>query len=335
MTKTVVAMFDDIQQAHDAVRDLNNTGISRENISLVSNDSEGTYSQQLNRDAQTSMETDETAENIGKGAGAGAVIGGLGGLVVGLGALAIPGIGPVVAAGPIATTLAGMGIGAVAGGLIGALVDLGVPEEEARLYSEGVRQGATLLTVQAEDRHVDQVIDILNHHNPIDINERRQQWTAGTTRDVDRGAGSTGRDPYGQFDDLSGRREPGEDVRYQDDSTRYEHTGGMGTTGEPVDRDVYMRSEHIETTGMDRGTDYEQQWRRHFQQTNRQGRFDDYMPAYRYGHRLNERENFRNRQWPDIEREIQMDWERRNPDYPYNDYREYIRSGWESGRGTM
>jgi uncharacterized membrane protein len=332
MTKTVVALFDNIQQAHDAVRDLNTTGISRENISLVSNDVEGTYSQQLDRDAQSNLETSDTAENIGKGAGAGAVIGGLGGLVVGLGALAIPGIGPVVAAGPIATTLAGAGVGAVAGGLVGALVDIGVPEEDAKLYSEGVRRGGTLLTVQADEQQVDQVIDMLNQHRPVDIKERREQWSTGHDAGLDRDV-TTSRD-YGSHQDFSGRGSLEEDITFRDDSVTYD-SNRVDYTDEGMERDVYMRADDVETTGMERQNDFEQQWRMHFEQTNRQGRFEDYVPAYRYGHRLNERENFRNREWLDIEREIQMDWEQRNPDYPYNDYREYIRSGWESGRSRM
>jgi uncharacterized membrane protein len=314
MTKTVVALYDDIQQAHDAVRDLTSTGISRENISLVTNDAEGSYSQQLTRDAETNIETSSTAENVGKGAGAGAVLGGLGGLVVGLGALAIPGIGPVVAAGPIAAALAGAGIGAAAGGLVGALVDLGIPEEEAMLYSEGVRHGGSLVSVQAEDRYVDRVIDILNHHQPIDLNERRTQWPTQENRAVASGDRMTD-SRTGEDWSTERRAEP-----YRDD------------LAEP---DILMQSEQLESTGMEDQSDFEQQWRSHFQQTNRQGVFDDYMPAYRYGYRLNDRENFYNRQWMDIESEVRMDWEQRNPDYPFNDYREYIRYGWESRRGLL
>jgi uncharacterized membrane protein len=314
MTKTVVALYDDIQQAHDAVRDLTSTGISRENISLVTNDAEESYAQQLNRGAETNIETSSTAENVGKGAGAGAVLGGLGGLVMGLGALAIPGIGPVVAAGPIAAALAGAGIGAAAGGLVGALVDLGIPEEEAMLYSEGVRHGGSLVSVQAEDRYVDRVIDILNQHQPIDLNERRAQWPTQENRAV-------------VSDDRITSSRTGEDWSTERRTEPY--------TDDLEDQDVYMHSEHLESTGMEDQSEFEQQWRSHFQQTNRQGMFDDYMPAYRYGYRLSERENFYNRQWMDIESEVRMDWEQRNPDYPFNDYREYIRYGWESRRGLL
>jgi uncharacterized protein (TIGR02271 family) len=177
MTRTVIALFDDMQHAYAAVRELTNIGIPRENISIVSNDAEGTYQQQLERGGATREgSTQDTLEDAGKGAGAGAVLGGLGGLVVGLGALAIPGIGPIVAAGPIASALAGAGIGAAAGGLVGALTNLGVPEEQAGHYAEGVRRGGTLVTVEVEDHNIDRAVNIINQHHPIDIDRRRQHW---------------------------------------------------------------------------------------------------------------------------------------------------------------
>ncbi len=110
-------------------------------------------------------------------------LGALGGLLVGLGALTIPGIGPVIAAGPLAvalSTLTGVGVGAVAGGvtggLLGALIGLGIPEQEAHYYAEGVRRGGVLVTVQADEYNADQITDILNHHDPIDIHSRAQKW---------------------------------------------------------------------------------------------------------------------------------------------------------------
>ena len=78
------------------------------------------------------------------------ITGGIAGWLVGIGALAIPGIGPIVAAGALATTLGGAAIGAVAGGLIGALVGAGIPEDDARSYETHVREGRILITAQAE-----------------------------------------------------------------------------------------------------------------------------------------------------------------------------------------
>jgi len=95
------------------------------------------------------------------GAVAGGVLGGLTGLLVGIGALAIPGIGPVIAGGALAsafglgggTAVAGAGIGAAAGGIVGALTGLGFSDDEARYYDEGVRGGRTLVTVHEDDNY--------------------------------------------------------------------------------------------------------------------------------------------------------------------------------------
>jgi hypothetical protein len=120
--------------------------------------------------------------SIGQNIAGGALFGGLGGLLIGLGALAIPGLGPIVAAGPIATTLAGAGIGAAGGGLIGALKDAGVPDEEAGVYAESIRRGGTMVTVRAPEVLRDRVADILDEHGAVDVDERASSYrTAGWT----------------------------------------------------------------------------------------------------------------------------------------------------------
>jgi uncharacterized membrane protein len=101
MTKTVIGTYRNLDTAREVVNDLINAGFHRNTISIIANDRD----QQYARDMDRGGDMDDTA----KGAGIGAAIGGLGGLLVGLGALAIPGIGPVVAAGPLAAALAGVG----------------------------------------------------------------------------------------------------------------------------------------------------------------------------------------------------------------------------------
>ena len=86
------------------------------------------------------------------GALAGGLLGGAAGWLIGIGALAIPGVGPIIAAGPLAAALGGAALGAAGGGLIGALTGAGVPEEEAKWYDERVRSGSILLTVRAAGR---------------------------------------------------------------------------------------------------------------------------------------------------------------------------------------
>jgi hypothetical protein len=112
-----------------------------------------------------------------KGAGAGAAIGGALGLLAGVASLTIPGVGPLIAAGPVAAAVAGVGIGAAAGGLIGALTQLGVPEDEAHYYAEGVRRGGTLVTVQAQTDDIAVcAAAMMRSHGAWDIEERATQW---------------------------------------------------------------------------------------------------------------------------------------------------------------
>jgi uncharacterized protein (TIGR02271 family) len=168
MTKTVIGTYSNFESAIDVVNNLVNAGFNRNTISVIANDPDEKYAAYVDNDGAM----DDTA----KGAGIGAAIGGLGGLLLGLGALAIPGIGPVVAAGPLAAALAGAGIGAVTGGIIGALVDLGVPEESAHMYAESVRRGNVLVAAQVDDNRVQEATRIMQHSGLIDIEREATGW---------------------------------------------------------------------------------------------------------------------------------------------------------------
>jgi len=168
--KTIVGLFDNFSDAQSVVSELERIGIDRNNISLVANKDRAGVS--TTGDSGGGSD----AGDVAGGAVTGAAVGGVAGLVAGLAMLAIPGVGPVLAMGPIGTALAGAGVGAAAGGLIGALTTAGVPEEEAGYYVEGVRRGGTLVTVSARDEQADQAMDIMNRYNPVDIEERSQQW---------------------------------------------------------------------------------------------------------------------------------------------------------------
>jgi uncharacterized protein (TIGR02271 family) len=183
------------------------------------------------------------------------VLGGLGGLLVGLGALAIPGIGPVLAAGPLVSALAGAGIGAATGGLLGALVNAGIPEEHAGYYAEGVRRGGTLVTVQTDDDMAQTAVDILNRFGPVDVNRRSAEWRSSNWEGFDETA-----DPYthdqinmerSQYQDME--REGGtlevveEDLRV---GKREVSGGGVRVhtfvTEQEVEEDIDLRKEHVD-----------------------------------------------------------------------------------------
>ncbi|MFC6773129.1 hypothetical protein ACFQFE_03705 [Methylobacterium gregans] len=106
------------------------------------------------------------------------MLGGGAGLLAGLGLLAIPGVGPVVAAGWLVATVTGAGVGAAAGGLIGGLTGAGLSQHEAETYAEGVRRGGTLVTARVDDGLADRALAILDKHGSIDLDERAQGWRA-------------------------------------------------------------------------------------------------------------------------------------------------------------
>jgi uncharacterized protein (TIGR02271 family) len=164
---TVVGLFRDGARAERAIRDLKDAGFTDSEIGVVMQDR-----------AQERKFAEDTGTKAGEGAAAGAVsggvLGGVVGLLAGVGALVIPGIGPIIAGGALASTLAGAGIGAAAGGLLGALIGMGSPEEEARYYERGFREGGILVTVDGGIRAVEA--------RQILINAGADFGPAGTTR---------------------------------------------------------------------------------------------------------------------------------------------------------
>lgn len=152
-TRTIVGLFTERPHAEQAVRDLRTAGFADERIGVA----------MLNREEQQSL-IDDTGSQAAEGAAKGAVSGGIiGGLIGLLGSLLIPGVGPIVVGGVLASTLTGAGVGAATGGLIGALMGLGVPEEDARHFDRGLRCGGVLVTVDATGR-TGEAIGIIGRH---------------------------------------------------------------------------------------------------------------------------------------------------------------------------
>ncbi len=161
MTRTVTRLFDTHTEALAAASRLRESGIDQDAISIVSNNADDWHGKHLASDGKGPLGDhngdgeNDIADGAGKGATTGGLLGGGAGLLAGLGMLAIPGLGPVVAAGWLASTAVGAVIGAAAGGatggLLGALKEAGHSDEEAHVYSEGVRRGGTLLSVRADE----------------------------------------------------------------------------------------------------------------------------------------------------------------------------------------
>jgi uncharacterized membrane protein len=167
--QSIVGLFDDVRNAHDLIRELIDIGVRSDDISLIMNSADG-----------SPMIDERNSVAIGAG------VGGLGGLLVGWTAIALSGIGPVIAAGWLATSLISAGVGAVTGGLIGGLTGVGVPDYRAEYYAEGVRRGGALVVVRNAGDMADRVEAVMRTYGAVDIDERGTYY---------RESGYTGFDP--------------------------------------------------------------------------------------------------------------------------------------------
>ena len=160
--RSVVAVFDRFEDADAAAQALQRAGYPADQISVVQGPA-GTP-------PAISASDTKTGQGAATGVVAGAVIGG----AIGLGALALTGIGAVLAAGPIMAALAGTVAGGAVGALVGSLAGLGVPKEQAEQYEAAVRAGGILVAVRADDEaEAGQASDLLRQHNARDVNSFR------------------------------------------------------------------------------------------------------------------------------------------------------------------
>jgi hypothetical protein len=161
--QTVTGLYDNYDDARTIVNKLEDAGISSSDITIIGR-------------AEEASEPN-AEEGVATGVGVGAVAGGAGGLLAGLGILAIPGLGPVVAAGWLVTTIVGAAAGAIAGGaavgIIGSLIGAGVEKDEAHVYAEGIRRGSTLVSVRVDADNVAIVRSIIKDDTLSDLEARR------------------------------------------------------------------------------------------------------------------------------------------------------------------
>jgi hypothetical protein len=181
--RTIAHLYDSYDSAQQVVSELEAAGFSHDDVSIVANhamtvgsDLEPTAEPLTSAGALEEPISTTAATAAGTGASIGTIIGGGAGLLTGLGLLAIPGVGPVVAAGWLVATLAGAGAGAAAGGLLGSLTGAGVPEEHAHVYAEGVRRGSALVTVRAEDSRAMEAEAIMGRYYPVDVAQRAADY---------------------------------------------------------------------------------------------------------------------------------------------------------------
>lgn len=263
---TVVGVFEQRNDAERAIDELHRAGFTDEHIGFIMRDGSG----------HTTHDVSTTGPSqAGEGAVGGMLAGaGIGGLIAAAASLLVPGFGPVLAGGILATTLGGAAIGAAAGGILGALVGMGVPEDEARYYETEFESGRMLVTVRADGRF-DEARDILYRCGAFDV----------------------------------------------------DHRSGMVGTGTGTLHDDW-------STYSPR---YRQSWSTHFGSGG--GRWEDFEPGYRYGHDMAYDPRYQNREWSEVEPDLQRDyptWARHAGYQPRDDdwtrYRDYAREAWDEHR---
>jgi hypothetical protein len=353
MAKTIVGLFDTFSQAQRVVDDLTSAGIDRSNISLV----------RRNRDdgiatTTTDMGDTTTADAVGAGAIGGGVLGGTLGLLVGIGALVIPGIGPVIAAGPLAAALGsaavGAGIGAAAGGLIGALVGAGVPEEEAHVYAEGVRRGGTLVTVNADDMMADRVYSIMRGAGAADINTKATGWRSEGWSRFDERA-----EPY-PLSDVDDTWERSSKIGTTGGAVAGAATGaamgsaagpvgtviggaagaavgaGVGAAGDVAGESLEDNVEESRAVGAGSWSTYEPTFRNDYSSryANSGYTWDQYSTAYRYGYNAATDQRYYGRHWNDVETTLRGGWDESRYG-PWNRFKDAVQHAWERAKDAV
>ncbi|GHC60935.1 hypothetical protein [Neogemmobacter tilapiae] len=168
----ITRVYDDYTAAHAARLNVEALGLPGVEVSLMGNESIQAHYQ------HDPIRSPDEVSGTATGAGVGATIGGGAGLLAGLGMIAIPGVGPLVAAGWLAATAVGAAGGAVAGGAIGALADIGVPDEYAPVFSEAIRRGGVAVSVQFPESARADVEAALDRISTLPLADRRVTYEA-------------------------------------------------------------------------------------------------------------------------------------------------------------
>jgi len=302
----VYGIYRDRAQTEAAVDRLLKAGFRPEDVAILMADNLG------NKDFAHTKGT-KAPEGVTTGAVTGGAIGGTLGLLAGIGALAIPGLGPFIAAGPIMGALAGLGAGGAVGGLVGALAGMGIPEYEAKRYEGRIKEGGVLLSV---------------HTDNSDWTKRAKDILEQTGAENISSAGEKSAD-YGGTDKPIPRSEtrPGEHRMAEQRNYPTGSTTASGTSSDPMRRGVSTPVAEY---------DYEDQFREDFNNRFYQEGtvYEDYAPAYRYGASCATNSRWANRDWSSIEADVRRDWDQRG-EGAWDRFRDAIRYGWERVRRAV
>jgi hypothetical protein len=334
MSKTIAGLFDQLADAEQVMQGLVQKGFVRDHISIVTRAQGDTRSRGAHYDADIIHSQDRVS--TATRAVAGGVIGGTAGLIAAAVALALPGVGIALAAGPALTLLVGAAAGAVGGGLIGGLLHAGISEEHAEVYAEGVRRGMTLLLVQSENEQVPLAARLMSEHHVVNMEERAGDWRKRGWRGFDVHA------PPLTPDELTRERRAARANRGPGHPRVYEEATMVGpvTTrpGAPPDVPPPIPVSTGTPTRLpgsrlsDAFTYHELRFQDHAG-NHYAGAYVDYRPAYLYGFDLAQEQRHTGRQWNAMEDEIRVNWDRLYPG-TWDRYKEAIRFAWDVSHGV-
>jgi hypothetical protein len=290
---TVIGTYKDITEAQRVVTALREAGYTNEQISLVASNTDERYREWVRDHNGVDVNVVDEDVSGGEGAIVGGIEGGVIGMALGLGALAIPGIGPIVAMGPLLGGLIGAGVGAVTGGITAALIDLGVPEDDIDAYAEATRRGYVLVIASnLNDAQMDKVEDVMNLYDVVDIDERSDYWRSEGWTSYDPET-----DPYTLTEYERERNALSDNSFYDDDFNTYHD-------------------------------DFHTHYTTHYANTN--FTFDDYKPGYHYGYTLATNPRYRSYStWAELEPEARREWNTQYQDSAWENFKDSVRYGWE------
>lgn len=320
MGRNIIAMYPDLNVAERVVDDLIANGVTRDCISIVSHHATERY-----RELST-MSDEQRQANAATGAGAGAAGGAVGGVLASIGLAALPGVGWILAAGPVgsivATGLIGAGVGAVAGGLGGALSKAGVPVDPADRYAEAIRRGGALVAAEVPSHRAEELATVMERHNPLDIDRSARRWREHE--------GWEAHDPAAEpFDAASVARER-------------EHWRGetRGAARPPVlEEEIRPRQENVDVARPETGgkpdtvVDLEANQRAHASRYFPGRRYVEVRDAYQLGAMLASSQD-RDVGFDRIDTMARERWEKSGRSTTYDEIRDAVRYGYEEALST-
>jgi len=339
--KSVGALFDSFKDAQQAVNKLVEGGFSASDISLIVSNASNSYAEFLNVGHVERLAihaADEDSVSASDGAGFGAVVGTVTGVLAGVAAFTFPGIGAIVALGPIVGALTGGTVGAVTGaavgGMVGAIVKTGLSEEDANYYAEGVRRGSALVVVETTDTYASAAQNILEDNHAVDIARRTLEWETNSWRGTEQNT-----EPYPTARvtttaNVASSKSASDDLndtqRHQ--TIKPEQLATSKPTGSTTEY-AYTNTAGVVDADIDFSS-YDLKFRKHYvnnYSTSGYG-YDMYVPIYRFGYELAHDPRYTEAEWSEVEGPARHAWLSKFPEGSWDLYRDAVQYAWDEVR---